>query len=246
MIDIIIPTWNNADLTVACLEAVKANTADPRIIWIDNGSSSEDRAKVTQALERLDLPWKTEAFPENRGFSKAVNRGFRLAETDPVILLNNDTVVTPGWAEKMAAALKANPRLGIVGVVTDTGAIQKWERFAPLVGFTGGDPAAHFNIQPPRFHTVEAGCVPFCCVAIRKATREKVGFLDEEFGLCLGEDDDYCERVREAGWKTAMALHVFIYHRHRQTVQKIAGWQDLMKRNRALYMAKRNIRRGQV
>jgi GT2 family glycosyltransferase len=243
MIDIIIPTWNNSDLTVECLISVREHTADARIVWIDNGSTPEDRAKVTAALEKLDLPWISRMLPENEGFSKAVNRGFAMAESDPIILLNNDTVVTAGWADKMKAALEEHPRLGIVGVVTDTGGIQKWDRFVTQVGFSGGDPAAHFNAQPPRFRMITASCVPFCCVAFRRAALDEIGKLDEDFGLCLGEDDDYCDRARRAGWQTALALHVFIYHRHRQTVHKVDGWQDLAKRNSALYARKKEERR---
>jgi len=243
MIDIIIPTWNNCDLTIECLRSIRKHTPDARIIWIDNGSIEAERAVVRLALTQLGLPWIGQMLRENEGFSKAVNRGFAMAESDPIFLLNNDTIVTAGWTDKMLAVLEEHPRLGILGVVTDTGGIQRWERFALITGYRTGDPEAYFNAQPPRLRQIMASCVPFCCVAIRKETLEAVGKLDEEFGLCLGEDDDYCDRARRAGWQTALALHVFIYHRHRQTVHKIEGWKDLAKRNSDLYARKKEERR---
>lgn len=243
MIDIIIPTWNNSHLTVECLISVRSFTPEARIIWIDNGSDEAERAIVKLALFKLRLPWIGQMLPENEGFSKAVNRGFVMAESDPIFLLNNDTVVTPHWADKMKAVLDEQPRLGILGVVTDTGGIQKWDRFSAQVGYKSGDPAAYFNAQAPRLRLITASCVPFCCVAFRRAALEETGKLDEDFGLCLGEDDDYCDRTRRAGWQTALALHIFIYHRHRQTVHKVEGWENLAKQNSALYARKKEERR---
>ena len=45
--DIIIPTYENEDLTVACFESIKKNTKDFRILWVDNGSKNKTKATAT-------------------------------------------------------------------------------------------------------------------------------------------------------------------------------------------------------
>ena len=51
---------------------------------------------------------------------------------------------------------------------------------------------------------------------VRQGVIEKAGMLDERFFI-LGNDDDYCDRVRLAGYKTAVSLNCFVYHRHGAT-----------------------------
>jgi GT2 family glycosyltransferase len=41
---------------------------------------------------------------------------------------------------------------------------------------------------------------------------ERIGVLDEEFGLGFFEDDDYCRRVEKENFKIMCAEDVFIHH----------------------------------
>jgi GT2 family glycosyltransferase len=42
--------------------------------------------------------------PANRGFPATANAGLRAAGERDAILLNNDTLVPPGWIERLAEA----------------------------------------------------------------------------------------------------------------------------------------------
>ncbi len=61
---------------------------------------------------------------DNLGYAAGNNRGIDAALAagcDPVMVLNNDTVVTPEAIERLVAALHARPELGAVSPVMRTG-----------------------------------------------------------------------------------------------------------------------------
>jgi GT2 family glycosyltransferase len=66
------------------------------------------------------------------------------------------------------------------------------------------------------------------------------GLLDERFGLGLFEDDDYCERVRQAEYHVACAEDVYIHHHHSATFGLLskAEYDTLFARNREYYESK--------
>ena len=73
-----------------------------------------------------------------------------------------------------------------------------------------------------------------------RRVHEKVGGLDEAFGLGFFEDDDYCRRVAEAGWEVACAEDVFVHHHLSASFDalKAEAKQKLFETNKAIYEAK--------
>ena len=99
-ISIIIPVFNNVELTRQCLEALCANTRYPNyeVIIIDNGSTDT----TGNLLSTLSGNIKIIKNKQNLGFSKANNQGAQAAEGKYLVFLNNDTeVIEGGWLEAM-------------------------------------------------------------------------------------------------------------------------------------------------
>jgi GT2 family glycosyltransferase len=103
MKSIIIPVMNNFEITEQCVLAVRENTRDCEIVIIDNGSEPAYKAPFAE------IPITVIRNDENKGFPAAVNQGIRAAQGDVIILLNNDCIVTPGWADKLLFDLSPSP-----------------------------------------------------------------------------------------------------------------------------------------
>ena len=57
------------------------------------------------------------------------------------------------------------------------------------------------------------------CLLMKRAVYEKIGGLDERFGLGLFDDDDLAERARRAGFELAVAHDLFVHHFGSRTFQ---------------------------
>jgi GT2 family glycosyltransferase len=81
------------------------------------------------------------------------------------------------------------------------------------------------------------------CLLITRACFEKVGVLDEGFGVGCYDDDDYCLRAKEAGFTLLVALDVWIHHEGSRTFrsQRI-DYGKLMEANRKKFLEKWDAR----
>ena len=118
LFSVIIPVFNKWELTANCLRSLREHTrdCDIEVIVVDNGSSDETAGDLPslggELFGRRFLPIR---FEENRNFGPACNAGARAASAPLVFFLNNDTVLTPGWAPPLLQALAEDPSLGGVG-----------------------------------------------------------------------------------------------------------------------------------
>jgi GT2 family glycosyltransferase len=69
---------------------------------------------------------------------------------------------------------------------------------------------------------------------------ERVGELDEAFGIGLFEDDDYTMRVLKAGYAVACADDVFVHHHHSASFGALPKevYDELFARNQRYFESK--------
>lgn len=79
--------------------------AADRVVVVDNGSTDDSLAVLRDALPEATVV----ALPRNGGFAVGANAGIRRADTDVVVLLNNDAVPAPGFVAAMRDHLVAAP-----------------------------------------------------------------------------------------------------------------------------------------
>lgn len=240
LVSVIIVAYNNLELTRACLESIERYSDYPalEVIIVDN-ASSDGTPDVLRQLAADRPRWRVICNATNRGFAAANNQGLAVAKGDYLVLLNNDTVVTPGWVRTLMAHLRNDPRLGIIGPVTNN--IGNEARIAIDYADLTAMPAAARTVtlaglgeeRPLR-------TAAFFCVMLPRAVYEKVGALDEAFGLGFFEDDDYCRRIEAQGYRIACAEDVFIHHHLSAAFGKLR--QDermaIFERSKAVYERK--------
>lgn len=241
-LSIIIPVVNQPEMTVRCFQSIRANTKMPyEIIWVDNNSDPESFGIIRRQATRPRVKCKLIRNEYNVGFVKAINQGLAEAKGDYIILLNNDTEVSWKWATKLIKPLINDSKVGAVGPVTQSKLA--WQEAMSL--------NARWDLNLPRYQDpqkerygklldtqfkdryVDVGKLPlsFFCAAFRRSTFQELGGLCEEFSIGLGDDDEYCMRMRANGLKLLLSLGTFVYHAHRTTFNALQLGVDSLRRH---------------
>lgn len=236
-LSVIVVTWNGRDFNRLCLQSLAARTEWPNleILVVDNASTDGSR-EILEETSRRDPRIRLIANDENRGFAAASNQGFAASTGDYLVLLNNDTVVTRGWATALVRHLAADPRLGLVGPVTN--AIANAAKVD--AGYRGMADLSAWAADWVRAHDGDAFDIPMLalfCAALPRRVLEEVGPLDERFGIGLFEDDDYSRRVRARGYTILCARDAFVHHWQMASFRKMSkeAYFALYSENRRRY-----------
>jgi GT2 family glycosyltransferase len=221
-IDIVICVHNALDHVSVCLESVRRHRNTQRIIIVDDGSDPPTAAFLRAfAASQSEVELVRNDRPG--GYTRAANRGLAAARGELVILLNSDTIVTDGWAEKMADAVFSTPRAGIVGPMSSAASGQSipnhrgTERQTAVNALPAGMTAEDMNRCCEQW-TID-GIIPRVplvhgfCFGLTREVIDKVGYFDEaHFPRGYGEEDDYCFRAADAGFALVVATHTYVFH----------------------------------
>lgn len=207
VVSVVIVHFNGAGLLAACLESVFAQPYRPiQVILVDNGSTDDSLAMVRERFPEVLVS----AEDRNLGYAEGNNRGVARATGEFVVLLNNDTVVTPGWIPGLLDAM-ADP---VVGVVTSK-------------VITDGVPTAYYamngSLNPLGYNImrvfVDLSRVFFAGGASLMFRRREIErpFLPEFF---LYHEDVYLSwHLRLLGREVRMAQDSLVHHRGSQTTR---------------------------
>lgn len=213
VVSIVIPVFNALEYTQACIQSIFEHPIEQNfeVIIVDNGSKkpTTDWLKSTQGkFYNLTCIF----LKNNLGFSPAVNIGINQSRGEYVVILNNDTITTSGWLDKLYLAFQNDLELGIVSPVTnyvgegiqidyEACNIQRHEVDSYARGIAKRDAIKY---DPSR--------LVFFCVMIRRSVLDLTGLLDEGYVRGNFEDDDYCLRARLLGYKLGVVTNSFVYH----------------------------------
>ncbi|MBD1371572.1 glycosyltransferase family 2 protein [Hazenella sp. IB182357] len=234
---IIIPAHNGWKFTQLCIRSIRTYTDHPyEIILIDNGSTERMPARLREIndLTLIQNDW-------NKGFAGAMNQGLASARGEFLVWLNNDTLPSHRWLEQLIKVLNTRPKAGLVGplsncVIPEQKIKINMQSVSQIHRFS-----QHFNQSNPNKWKKSRRLSGFC-IALTREVFERVGFLDERFGLGTYEDDDYCYRVIEAGYDCIIAGDTYLHHFGSRSFRK-RGYREfkwILEQNRKYYICKWN------
>jgi GT2 family glycosyltransferase len=107
-VSIVIPVYNQAELTEACVRSIFKYDDDRilEVIAVDNGSDNQTKA-VLKKLSSLFKSFSVISLNKNMNFSFGCNVGFSKSEGDYIVFLNNDIEVSEGWLSPLVAPVKS-------------------------------------------------------------------------------------------------------------------------------------------
>lgn len=239
-ISILILTYNNLAISQMCLHSIYCNTTyqNFEVIVVDNASSDETPQWLNE-FKKTHTNMKVILNSNNRGFAGGNNQAAKEATGQYLLFLNNDTIVTRGWLEKFFKHIRNDPRIGLIGPVTNATGNEaripvdyclpsEMESFA--VDLADKMAGRYFDIR----------MLAFFCVMTRKDQFEAIGGLDERYGVGMFEDDDLARRYQEKGYRVVCAEDVFIHHFHGASFGKLDSniYNQLFEENRRKYEQK--------
>lgn len=208
----IIINWNHSKTTLQCLKSLGEKHP---VVIVDNNSSISELDTL-----KNNLPKNTHLIinDKNYGFAAANNRGIKYAieHFNPkyIMLLNHDTIVTPGFLSPLTDLMDKDNSIGAVqckllrandtGIVDSAGQISYSDGSVRDIGI-GKKDRPEYNIQKEVFGACAAGAI------YRTSTLIDTGLFDERLFI-LFEDVDISWRIRLKGYKIYFQPQSIVYH----------------------------------
>lgn len=208
--------WNRREDTLACLTSLaKLDYPNLRLLLVDNGSSDETPAAVSQQFPDVEVIVNE----RNLGFSSGCNVGLRHAleqGADYVFLLNNDTFFDPAALNHMVDLARPKDvgmvvpkiyyaddpnRLWSVG-----GLRHRW-----TMEDTGDNGRGEID-KGQWDEVVERDYIVACALLLSRRFLTQVGLFDERFFMYY-EDFDLSLRARQAGFKIMLSPQAKVWHK---------------------------------
>ena len=236
---VVIPVYGQRDTTHRCLESIARAGGTPmqRVVVVDD-ASPDDTPEYLAGCSGLHVVTNS----SNQGFLRSTNAGVAASGDSPfVVLLNNDTEVTPGWLEALLAPFE-DPSVGAVGakLVYPDGRLQEagsivWRDGTGWNYGRGDDPARY-----PYGHVREVDYCSAACLAVRRDLWDRLGGFDERFVPAYYEDTDLCFAIRQAGYRVVYQPAAVVVHHEGVShgTDTDTGGKANQVRNRDTFVAK--------
>jgi GT2 family glycosyltransferase len=215
LIYIVILNSNRRDDTLACLASLAESTyQNQKIIVLDNKSTDGSVEAVRLAFPNVQII----NLADNLGYAGNNNVGIEEAikrEADWVLVLNEDTILSPDCLVELVKVGESDPKIGIVGpmvyhhnepdvIQSAGGMLGKYWQSQHL----GKNELDRGQFRSP--HPVE--WISGCAILVRKAVIQQVGMLDANFFI-YWEETEWCIRASRSGWQIVHVPQAKIWHK---------------------------------
>jgi glycosyltransferase involved in cell wall biosynthesis len=199
---------------------------------------SPDPATRAALAEFADIPQSGTDTP--LGPAACLNRLAREIKADTLVLLESGMIVSPGWLDKLLAALEADPRHGLGSPSTN----RAWNRLAAFPN-ANGDAASitrTADAAEARYGQSWQSLAPLWdigdfCLTVKRSVIDAISPADEGYGLGPCWEMDYAVRAVRAGFIAVWAQSAYAF-RHPFTARRQLEEGRLFESSRRRYQDK--------
>ncbi len=209
-VTVVIPNYNGMKWMEICLKSLERQKFKGfKVIIVDNGSTDGSVEMVEEKFPQMEV----RRLDKNYGFSYAVNYGIKAADTEFVLLLNNDTEVDENFVGELYKSIRKSKKIfscssKMLGyydrsVIDDAGDLYTIFGWATQRGV--GSSANGYNTATDIFSSCAGAAI------YRRDAFKKVGYFDLLHFAYL-EDVDLGYRARIQGYKNVYCPKAIVYH----------------------------------
>ena len=216
-VDLIVPVYRGLDETLRCLYTVLTakNTACANLIVIDDASPDPDLSAKLSELAEAGL-FTLLVNETNLGFVKTANRGMRLNTARDIVLLNSDTEVYDFWLDQILAHAASDQTIASITPLSNNATICSYPVTLENNNYDveiGGAAINELAFEVNKGQAVDVPTGVGFCMYIRREALSQTGYFDEcNFAKGYGEENDFCMRTAQAGWRNVLALDTYVRH----------------------------------
>jgi N-acetylglucosaminyl-diphospho-decaprenol L-rhamnosyltransferase len=250
VLSVVVLSWNTKDLTLACLQALGAETPRHRreVIVVDNGSHDGSADAIAAAFPQVVLLRNA----DNRLYAAGNNQGAAVARGEFVCTLNSDTEVRPGALDTLVDFLRERPDYGAVApmLVDPDGSVQRaCQRFPTLASalcfdswwgtwWPGSWVQARYLMRDFDHRTSrDVDQPPGAVFVMRTAEWRAFGGFDETLSLFYN-DVDLCRRLWRRGRRIRYLVDAVVMHHRGASTKNFARMLVVWHKNRLAYYGK--------
>jgi len=242
LVSVVTVNYGHSEVTCEMLATLfKVTYPSIEVIVVDNCAPGDNPQIIKDHYPQITL---IEA-GENLGFAGANNLGIENSHGEYILLLNNDTEVTPGFLEPLVRKMQSDPLVGAV---------------SPKIRyFHNPDTIQYAGLTPINSYTVRSKAIGFAekdngqyetdaitayahgaAMMISRAVIRKIGLMSTAFFLYY-EELDWGFRIRKAGYRIYYVHDALIFHKESVSTGKMSPLKTYyLNRSRLLYM-RRNV-----
>ncbi len=252
MVDIVIVNWNSGHYLSTCIQSVLLhfNLEMIATIFIVDNNSSDQSIKSLPANNKIRIITND----SNLGFAKACNQGFKLCESQYILLLNPDTQLFETTLPDCISFMNAKNEVDILGcqLLLGNGEISKscsrfpspggifrdstgLPKIAPTI-FRPGIIMTEWDHRSSRYVDQVMGAFMF----MRRSVFNKLGYFDEQFFVYY-EEVDFSKRLALAGGKSFFNADIKAIHFGEGTTSAVKGFRLFLNLQSRLRYAKKHF-----
>ena len=210
--DVIIPVYNAPEYVNFCVYALIKNTKKEllgKIYLLDDCSNNITRNLIDNLKEKYSDVIEVVHNKNNLGFIKNVNNGFKISHEQYVMLLNTDCFVAKNTVGKLMKHMENNKKIGLICPVCSNAA----NLTLPI--FDGYSYMMMDELLERKFEgqNFDACTVVGNCLMISRDCINRVGGLDEIYGMGYGDETDYQFKAMAKGFEAKVAIDTYVFHK---------------------------------